>query len=591
MLRLEMLEDRIALSIWTVTSPADDGDGSLRAVIADAQNGDQIVFDKSLEGQTITLTSGDLAISKDLDIEGPGADQLAVSGNHASRIFDISGGVNVTIAGLTITEGVVVGAPAEGGGILNNGSQLTVASDILSDNAAEGGLFQIGRGGAIANVSGASLTVTDSLFTRNATFGVYLAGGGGGGIFNAGSLSVTNSVFTGNYGEEGGGGVSNAGTLTITNSTFSHNSTPGGMGGGIWNSGVLMVSYTTFFANGDPNSPTEEGGGIANSGAATITYCTFASNSTGGIDFGGVGGAIQNSGTMSIEYSTIAQNHAIGFLFAGGYGGGISTGGTLSISNSTIADNTVYGYGGGISTGGTLSISNSTIADNSTTLSGGGVYDEFFATGINARNTIVAGNMAPNSPDLYGNLGSLGHNLIGNIQGGSGFDDTDLLNVDPLLGSLQDNGGPTQTMALQCRSPAIDAGDNTDAPDWDQRGPGYPRITADDPVIDIGAFEVQQNGGGRPGRFSRPGIKAIRFDLVAVMGIQTAQPVRSVPTEVKSEVAVVDALFTDDSLVHPGVAVGQPGVRDDRGRFHAYKGNGQDLLPGDDLDLFGPLSL
>src|SRR5215831_15249170 len=66
--RLEMLEDRTVPSTLTVTSPADSGDGSLRAMIAAAQSGDQIVFDASLRGQTITLTSGELAISKSLDV-------------------------------------------------------------------------------------------------------------------------------------------------------------------------------------------------------------------------------------------------------------------------------------------------------------------------------------------------------------------------------------------------------------------------------------------------------------------------------------------------------------------------------------------
>src|SRR5712691_4688912 len=88
--RIEPLEDRTVLSMLTVTNPADSGDGSLRAAIAAAQSGDQIVFDTSLNGQTITLTSGELAIDKSLDIEGLGADRLTVSGNDASRIFDIT---------------------------------------------------------------------------------------------------------------------------------------------------------------------------------------------------------------------------------------------------------------------------------------------------------------------------------------------------------------------------------------------------------------------------------------------------------------------------------------------------------------------
>jgi hypothetical protein len=78
--------------------------------------------------------------------------------------------------------------------------------------------------------------------------------------------------------------------------------------------------------------------------------------------------------------------------------------------------------------------------------------------------------MGSTGPDLFGNLGSLGHNLVGNTQGGSGFDPTDLLNVNPMLGPLQDNGGPTQTMALLPGSPAINAGDPAQLGVADQRG-------------------------------------------------------------------------------------------------------------------------
>jgi hypothetical protein len=105
------------------------------------------------------------------------------------------------------------------------------------------------------------------------------------------------------------------------------------------------------------------------------------------------------------------------------------------------------------------------------------------------RNTIVAGNSADASPDLAGVLASSGFNLFGNSSGGSGYAPTDILDVVALLGPLADNGGPTQTRALLSGSPAINAGDNADAPEWDQRGPGFPRIV--DGQIDIGAFEVQ----------------------------------------------------------------------------------------------------
>jgi hypothetical protein len=167
-------------SILTVLTNADSGDGSLRAAIANAQSGDQIVFDDSLRGQTITLTSGELAIAEDLDIEGPGADQLAVSGNDQSRVFSITGGATVTIAGLTITDGMMVGSPGQGGGILNTGSQLTVTNDILTNNEALGVTDQAGQGGAIASISNANLIVTDSLFTHNQ------ARGGAGRFANGG---------------------------------------------------------------------------------------------------------------------------------------------------------------------------------------------------------------------------------------------------------------------------------------------------------------------------------------------------------------------------------------------------------------------
>ena len=177
--RLLVLDDRTLPSALTVLTNADSGDGSLRAAIAAAQSGDQIVFDPGLRGQSITLTSGELAISKDLDIEGPGADQLTVSGNGASRVFDITGGVTVTISGLKIAHGRVVGS-----------STVGVASG----------------GGGILNEAGASLTLTHCRLTDNqavaaaATVDVF-----GGGLLNEGSATVTYCTFNGNEALGGGG--------------------------------------------------------------------------------------------------------------------------------------------------------------------------------------------------------------------------------------------------------------------------------------------------------------------------------------------------------------------------------------------------
>src|SRR5262249_2941153 len=118
--RLETLENRVALSTLIVQTAADSGAGSLRDTIAAASNGDTIRFDPSLAGQVITLTSGPLAITKNLDIEGLGADRLAIDGNAASRVFSIAGGTSATISQLTVTDG----SADAGAGIDNAGALI-----------------------------------------------------------------------------------------------------------------------------------------------------------------------------------------------------------------------------------------------------------------------------------------------------------------------------------------------------------------------------------------------------------------------------------------------------------------------------------
>src|SRR5262249_3717329 len=123
---------------WTVTSFADSGPGSLRQAVLEANGhpgADVINFAPAVRG-TIGLTTGQLNITDDLTIDGPGADELTVSGNHASRVFSISGGATVTFTGLTISDGRAVGSPGSGGGIENNGSTLTLAHVVLSNNEA-----------------------------------------------------------------------------------------------------------------------------------------------------------------------------------------------------------------------------------------------------------------------------------------------------------------------------------------------------------------------------------------------------------------------------------------------------------------------
>jgi hypothetical protein len=166
--RLESPESRRLLNALTVTSAADSGMGSLRAQVAAAHSGDSINFAPGLAGQTITLTSGEIAITKNLTIEGPGGDGLAVSGNDSSRVFAVTGGTttHVEIRSLTITHG----CRSYGGGIYNNGV-LTLIGCTFSENAAVAdGTINGTRGGAVCS-EGGTLTVSNCTFFDNRALG------------------------------------------------------------------------------------------------------------------------------------------------------------------------------------------------------------------------------------------------------------------------------------------------------------------------------------------------------------------------------------------------------------------------------------
>ena len=216
--RLDVLEDRTLLSTLLVKSAADDGSaGTLRTVLAAAHNGDTIQFAHALDGQTITLTQGQLVVNQSVTIAGPGASELAISGNAASRLFEIGSGAKVTISGLTLTDGVAT----DGAAVLNAGN-LTLTQDVLSADVAQGvaggGLFGdgAGRGGGVENEAGATLTVSQSTFTGDLALGG--TGGGnafGGAIDNeAGTVTIDHSTFTGDQAvAANGGAVSVAVTL------------------------------------------------------------------------------------------------------------------------------------------------------------------------------------------------------------------------------------------------------------------------------------------------------------------------------------------------------------------------------------------
>jgi hypothetical protein len=162
----------------------------------------------------------------------------------------------------------------------------------------------------------------------------------------------------------------------------------------------------------------------------------------------------------------------------------------LTISNCTIVSNRGQGFGGPGSGGGVLNegvgmltVNSSTITGNSAIAQGGGIVLNG-SSRMFARNTIIAGNMARAGPDVYGNIGSQGYNLLGNPVDASGWVDTDLFHVDPMLGPLQDKGGPTLTIVLLRGSPALNAGEPT------QLGVAYQRGVIRAGGVNIEAYQA-----------------------------------------------------------------------------------------------------
>jgi len=159
--RPEVLEGRTLLSTITVGNTNDSGPGSLRQALANATDGSVIKFSPRLDGQTIDLTSGALPITKNLQIQGPGAGDLTISGGGTSGVFSITtSGLNVTISGLTIADG----SAAAGAGISSAGGTLTVQNDTFTNDQAVAPSGGAGQGGAISSPSGA-LTVSGSTFS------------------------------------------------------------------------------------------------------------------------------------------------------------------------------------------------------------------------------------------------------------------------------------------------------------------------------------------------------------------------------------------------------------------------------------------
>jgi CSLREA domain-containing protein len=537
----------------TVTSLTDDvtpGDGkvSLREAInainsantpADpdttAQNpgafgvNDRIVFRAGLTG-TIPLDSqrGQLTVSRPMTIQGLGAGDTCMNSNTCivagvnSRLFDIPATAgDVTLDGLTLTGGRTTGN--------NNPPSPGVPPDFTND------------GGAIHWLSSGTLTVRNCTLSGNSTAGAFA---GGGALFaEGGTVAVTNSTVSGNSTQtdtsRGGAVYADHAAVTLTDSTLSGNSTQGSnaSGGAVFSAyGPVTVLNSTLSGNFTAGSDARGGGlfvrGPASGGplAVTVTDSTLSGNYTQGASAAGGGMYLLRNATLTVTRSTVSGNFTLG---ARAFGGGMDLyGGTLTVRDSTISgnhtagnnaapggglfagprtvtaltDSTVAGnytqggasQGGGIATFGDVTLTNSTVAGNAARSSpGGGVACDGTLT---LSSSIVAGNSAGGSTgiDIDDELGhlSVSNSLVGN---GDGTNLTPGANgnlvgsaaspIDPLLGPLQYNGGPTQTRALLPGSPAIDRGANPLNLATDQRGFPFVRVFGAAP--DVGAFEAQ----------------------------------------------------------------------------------------------------
>lgn len=466
---------------FEVTTAVDSGPGSLRQAIAMANDElqhpglDTVTFSPGV-GSQITITSGPLTISSAVEIQGPGAQSLAISGSDASRVFTVTGGPSV-ISGLTVRDGRHIGpagVAGEGGGVLNS-ADLTLRNLVLTANDVIG---PAGVGTADgSDALGGGVASSGQLTLERVTVSSNTATGGAGGD-NPGATAGT-------PGEARGAGVyaGPGSELTVTDSAFLGNQALGGpAGAGSSNPGGRAL-----------------GGGVDTHAATTISDSTIRENSATGAA-GAPNGHAAGGGISAIEGVTLQRSTLSGNEAASpgtGFGGGIySAQGTL-ISDSTVHGNAADGVaslGGGIfhagSLAGALAIRYATITDNSA-INGANIAEA--SNDATIRSSIVAhprvGQNCGTSP--WKPVGSLGHN----IDDGSncGFDEpTDKPNTDPLLGPLQANGGPTDTQRLLPGSPAIDAG--APGSPTDQRGVPRPQDHLGIPNAadgsDIGAYEL-----------------------------------------------------------------------------------------------------
>ena len=464
-------EPTVAADVSKPTTVVGSGNGTCNEAALDAAltAGGIITFNCGTSDSTITVTSPK-QITIDTVIDG--GKQVTISGGGTQRIFVVNGAFNFTVQNITLADAFLNGARGNGPSSANSGA-------------------------AIYRQSESTLQVIDTTFNNNHATD---AGDdiGGGAIYSyGGDTVVVGSTFNGNSGASGGAIGNLRSNLTIVDSVFVNNVARDQMGGAIATDGQNMSHGKVLTLCGvtvKGNQAQLEGGGLYRYGypdeQTVIDRCTFDGNSAVSQEGGLAGGLYVHTDTAGAMPLTMTNTTISNNTSGNGAGGLFIYQAPFTLTNVTIANNSAtHSLAGGIAANGTTgTLRNCTVAGNHADASDSFCGAIIGGNGITLINSIVANNTAGNAWNPVSCTDACAggdHDLQYPAKRASGQDDnvcvTGIAFADPLLGSLSDNGGPTQTQALLASSPAIGAGAN--CPDQDQRG------VARQGRCDVGAYQ------------------------------------------------------------------------------------------------------
>lgn len=380
-------------------------------------------------------------------------------------IIELPAGATITLTEVDNETDGDNGLPSISTEIALNGNDATVQRD-FGDATPNFRIFQVATGG--------DLTLQDVSISGGAAFGGFSAAKKGGGIFSRGTLTLTNGHVSGNSATNGAGIYNVGGLVELTNSAVVENSASE-VAGGVLNASNGTVAILNSIVS--ENSAVQHGGGIYNVSSGTVTLTESVVN---GNSASLSGGGIWNYGELTLTDSNVSGN------FADRNGGAIlnAIAGELTLTNSSISGNFAGTRGGGIWNLSTLTLTSSTVSGNTAGgFGGGGIYNLGTVT---LTNSIVANSIQAADCDSFGAVIDVGYNIV---EDGTCISNPTSFSGDPMLGPLQDNGGPTETHALLEGSPAIDAIPAIDCVvNTDQRGVLRPQGDG----CDIGAYEAEE---------------------------------------------------------------------------------------------------